>query len=359
MMEKIIKNELQKNNVKDNRSGLLDKITFRYFSGEKELGLNTALNGSYGYISVSLSNATAFSISLNGVIIFRANEQNTTIIPIRFCVGDVLKLNGVCSDLKILVSGAEFEYFEKNFILYPSNKFVLDCGGIKRIYSISSLTSESSSYTLDEEVECMEMISFKYNNCNYFARLICENDGVYLCTSMDNYATKTLINFDYDNLIIVGGNNANMLGIVYNLGSNLCVRWVNSSLSIGGENIIESVPEGFKDIKNIRVDDKSVAFAVSLFAGNTIVYYYTTRFIKILNIKSRKEQFCIVGGKLYNSYLDGYGICIKKYSINLSTSVLTLVSINKVDMADCVLIGSEGVKIEYNLIERYSTFANL
>ncbi len=359
MMEGFIKDELKKNNVKDNRSGTLDKITFKYFSGQKNLRLSTSLNGSYGYMCVSLSDAIDFSISLNGIVIFRAGEQNTAIIPIRFLVGDVLSFEGVCSNLKVLLSGAEFESFEKDFIMYPSNKLVTDCGGVKRIYLVTDLQNDSSLYTLDDEIGCLEIIGFRYNNSNHFARLICDDDNVYICTSVDNYTNKILINFDYEDLILVCGINENPLGLLYTFGSNLCVRWVSDNFDIGSENIIESISGGIKGLKNVRVDDNSLVFAVVLYNGNTIIYSYMTKFIKILSSKSRKGQFCIVDKNFYNYYLDGYGVCIKKYAMDSTTKQLTLVSIKKIDMADSAIIGNNGVKVECSLIERYVDFANL
>lgn len=359
MMESFIKDELKKNNVKDNRSGMLDKITFKYFSGQKDLKLSTSLNGSYGYLCVSLSNATNFSISLNGIMIFKADEQATTIIPIRFLAGDILRLDGVCNNLKLLLSGAEFECFEKDFAMYPTNKLVTDCGGVRRIYSMTTLQNDSSLYAMDEEIECLEIINFRYNNSNYFARLQSENGDVYLSTNMDNYVDKILINFDYDNLILVCGIASNILGIIYTFGSNLCVRWVDSNFSIGSENVIESISAGIKELKNVRVDNNSVAFAVVLYNGNTVIYYYKNEFIKILSTKSRKGQFCIVDKNLYNFYMNGYGVCVKKYSIDDTTKLLTLISIKQIDMADSVIIGDEGIKVEYNLIERYIAFADL
>lgn len=358
-MEQIIKNELQKNNVKDNYSGKFDKITFNHFSGEKRIKLNTKLNGIYGYICVSVDNANDFVIGVNGVTLYKANGKDSTIIPIRFFMDDYIEIWGQCDNLKILISGAEFEYFEKDLVMYGTNKYVADCGGVRQLYSFDTLKDDRSSYTLEEEFECLEIMEFRYNNLNYIAKLIEENDGVYLCTNMDNYTNKKLIDFDYDNLVLVNGNSNSVIGLIYNQGVNLYVKWVDSNLNIGSSNLIESIADGIREIRNIRVDNNSIAFATILGNGNTVVYFYNNKFLKILTTKSRKGKFCIVGGKLYFIYQSGYGVSIKVYMLNSSDYSAEITKSIFIDMADNAILDSSGIRVSYNLIERFVSFDEL
>lgn len=358
-MEQLIKNELQKNNVKDNYSGKFDKITFSHFSGEKKIRLNTKLNGIYGYICVSLDAPLDFKIGVNGVIIYKATDKDSTIIPIRFFVGDYIEIYGQCDNLKILISGAEFEYLEKDFVMYGAKKYVADCGGKKKIYSFDKLKYGKEDFLLEEEIDALEILEFKYNGLNYFAKIIEENTNVCLCTNMDNYSTKKIIDFEYDNLILVNGNDGNILGLVYNRGSSLYVRWVSTSLNIGSQSVIENVLDGIREIQNVRVDDSSVAFAITLNNGNTVVYFYQNKFIKIFTTKSRKGKFCIVANKMYYIYRSGYGLAIKVYNLGYTDFCAEITGSAFIDVADSIVIDDAGGLVEYNLIERYMGFDDL
>lgn len=359
MMEQIIKNELQKNNVRDNYSGKFDKITYTHFSGEKKIKLNTKLNGIYGYICVSVDNASDFKIGVNGVIIYKADSKDSTIIPIRFFMGDYVELFGQCDNLKILISGAEFEYFEKDFVMCGGAKYIADCGGTKRIYSFDKLKNGRDDYSLESEIECLEILDFKYNNLNHIATIIEENRNAYLCTNIDNYSMKKMIDFDYDNLILINGIGDNILGLLYNLDNSLCVRWVDSSLNLSSVNVIENVAYGITDIINVRVDDGSITFAITLNNGNVVLYFYDTKFLKIFTTKSRKGKFCIVDKKIYYIYHNGYGVAVKVYAFNSDNSSIVITNSIFIDVADNAIVDSSGILLEYNLIERFVSFDEL
>lgn len=355
MNEAKLKDELTKNNVKDNLSGKIDKLTFDYFKGEKVYDIKPNIDGAYGYMCVSIAEKSGIDICLGGVKIFDGLESVGTIIPLRFMSGDQISISGECKHLKILLSGADFEYLEDTYLLYRTKRYVEDCGGVHKIYSYDKLNLGKSSFSLEEVDDSLSVVEYEYGNDKYLAK-IKKNDGGYICTSMDNYTQKILLNFDYENLIVVGGRGENMLDIIYSKVGVVYARGVDGDGALLEPEIISSNLEGVVDLRQICSDGSTKAFEVVFASGISVVYIFSKGvYSQFFTTKRRKSNFCIVGNYIYHICKMGYDILIRKYLIDKNNARVNYVLAKNIVMADSAITDGSTIVAKNNLIERIYT----
>lgn len=366
MNERVLKDEFRKNNLKDNLSGKFDKITFERFKGEKVLKIKPKLDGSYGYMCVSISEKSDMEICLQGVKIFDGTKTSSTIIPLRFVVGDEVSISGECEGLKILISGAEFETEINNYLLFRSKKYIENCGGISRVYAYSSLNEGKSAFVLEEEDEFEDMIEFDYSGTTYLAK-IKNDDGGYICTNMDNYTHKISLDFDYDDLIVLGGSGNNLLDIVYALDTQIYVCGVDKNYTLLTPQIVSSGVDNIVDLVAIKSTSGEGGFVCKSKNGLCVVYInISNNYVPIFTTKSQKSHFCIVDDKLYYIYKKSYDMCIRKYEIDMENQKLNYLASRDILLSDSVITDGKYVIVDYNLISRIEpiwghtkTFLNL
>lgn len=356
MTERVLKDEFRKNNLKDNLSGKFDKITFSAFKGEKTLKIKPKLDGSYGYMCVSISEKSDIEICLQRVKIFDGTKTSSTIIPLRFVVGDEVTINGECEGLKILISGAEFETEINNYLLFRSKKHIENCGEISRVYAYSSLTEGKNAFVLEEEDSFEDMIEFDYSGTAYLAK-IKNDDGGYVCTNMDNYTNKILLDFDYDDLIVLGGSGNNLMDIVYALDTHIYVCGVDKNYTLLTPQIISSGADNIVDLIAIKSTTGESGFVCKGQNGLSIVYVnISNEYVPIFTTKSQKSHFCIVDDKLYYIYKKSYDMCIRKYEIDMENQKLNYLASRDIPLSDSAITDGETVLLDYNLNARVEKF---
>lgn len=356
MNERMLKDEFRKNNLKDNLSGKFDKITFNAFKGEKILKIKPKLDGSYGYMCVSISEKSDMEICLQGVKIFDGTKTSSTIIPLRFVVGDEVTISGECEGLKILISGAEFEDEINNYLLLRSKKYIENCGGVCRVYSFVSLDEGKKSFVFEEEDVFEEMIEFDYSGATYLAK-IKNDDGGYICTNMDNYTSKILLDFDYDDLVVLGGSGNNVIDIVYALGSKIYVCGVDKNYTLLTPQVVASVVDNIVDLVSIKSTNGVGGFVCKSKNGLSAVYInISNEYVPIFTTKSLKSHFCIVDKKLYYIYKKSYDVCIRKYEIDMENQTLDYLISKDIPLSDSAITDGKSVMIDYNLISRVQSF---
>lgn len=352
MNENRLKDEFRKNNIKDNLSGKLDKATFGVFKGEKVLKIKPTLDGAYGYMCVSISEKSGIEIYLQGVKIFDGTKNIGTIIPIRFMVGDTIKICGECEGLKVLISGAEFESETYNYLLPRSKKYIENCGGINRVYSYENLNLGKDTFVLDEEDAFADMVDFGYSGNIYLAK-IKNDDGGYICTNMDNYTNKISLDFDYDDLIILDGSGSNLIDIVYSLGGVIYLMSVDKSYTVSSPKIICNAIDRITELVAIKGSGICVGFECKYQNGTSVVYInVSNNYVPFFTTKSQKSHFCIVDNYFYHICKKFYGICIRKYEIDEEKERLNYVTSKDFPLSDSAITDGDFVLIDYNLMCR-------
>lgn len=353
MISSVIREELKKNRVQDNYSNKFEKIFFREYEGNNSYPLSIGADNSYGFLFVSCENPDSFRIGLNGVTVFEEKERFSKLVPIRYKNGDILTLDGRCKKLMVLLYGAEANFEKGDRTLYLSKKYIENCGDISKIYSFSDFTTGKDGFELINKEAIEGIGELEYNGEVYLCKIILEDSRAYLCTELDNFANKIMLNFEYDDIIITRGYGENVLTIVYLNNGNVYYRSVDSSLNIGEENIVTNNMDYVTKLISIDGDNSYPAFAINLANGNTSVYtFYLGKFCLLSSIKSRKGEFCIIGNNFYSIFASEYEYVIKKFQIASSFDGIMPISSRKITMADYVKIYDDICLVDYNLQER-------
>lgn len=353
MISSVIREELKKNRVQDNYSNKFEKIFFKEYEGNTSYTLNIDADNSYGFLFVSCEKPNSLKIALNGVIAFEESEKFSKLMPIRYKNGDVLTLEGSCENLMILLYGAEANFEKGDSVLYLSKKYIENCGDMSKIYSFSDFANGKEGFEFVRTESCRYISEFNLNGEVYLSKIILENDNAYLCTELDNFANKILLNFEYDDIIITRGYSDNILTIVYLRSGKIYYRGVDSSLNVGDENTLSDNMDYVTKLSGIDGDNSYPAFAINLANGNTNIYtFFLSKFRLLSSLKSRKGEFCIIGNYFYNIFASEYGYVIKKFQIAKNFDGIVPIASSKISMADYIKIYNNTCLIDYNLRER-------
>lgn len=353
MISSVIRDELKKNRVQDNYSNKFEKIFFREYEGNNSYPLSIGVDNSYGFLFVSCENPEVLKIYLNGVTVFEEKERFSKLVPIRYKNGDILTLDGKCKNLMVLLYGAEANFEKGDRILYLSKKYIENCGGVSKLYSFSDFATGKDGFELMNTEAIKSIGEFEYNGEVYLCKIILEDTRAYLCTELDNFANKTMLDFEYDDIIITRGYSENILTLVYLKNGKIYYRSVNSALNISDENIVANNMDYVTKLISIDGNNSYPAFAINLANGNTNIYtFYLSKFRLLSSIKSRKGEFCIIDNNLYSIFASEYGYVIKKFQIAGGHDGIMPISSSKITMADYVKIYDNICIVDYNLQER-------
>ncbi len=358
MIEGLIKDELKKNCVKDNLSGRFDKLTYRFHKGLSRHYIKSSLVGSYGYIYISIGNAENLNMYFNGLPIFSIDVGYSSLISLKFASGDYIEIEGDADYLTLQIYGAEFACRVRDKILYNSNIYLEDCGGVFMEYRYNTFTNGKETFDYLGTIEMIDLVEFKNGSSIQIAKLV-KKDKLYLCTNIDNYTTQYLCDFEYEKVILIPGFSEYLLGVVFINNSKLYMVGLGKDMSMGSIIEIET-GESVKDIHSISSNDMLPMFMVEYLNSTTGLYYHNnSRFIEILNTKSKKQDICIIDNFVYLVYKDNYDQMIKKYSLDKINFKVVPILQKRIILADCILIYDNFMMITYNYMERFVSIEDL
>lgn len=352
MMENFIREELKKNSVKDNMSGKFDKLSYKFHKGISKHFIKSSLIGSYGYIYVTIGSAENFNLYFNGLPIFNIESGYSSLISLKFTSGDYIEIEGDADCVTIQIYGAEFENKRRDKILYNSNIYLEDCGGMFIEYNYQTFLDGKKLFDYMGIVDAVDVVEFKYNSNTQIAKIM-KDDKLYLCTNIDNYTTKYLCDFDYDDVVLLPGFGSYLFGVAYIESGKIYISGFTRDFKIESPICVETV-EAVKGINYIVSNNMAAVFSAEYCNGNTGIYFYNgSGFIEILNIKSRKENICILDSEMYIDYKDGYDEIIKKYTFNNTMGKVSPVFQKRIILADNIMICDNTIMITYNFMERF------
>lgn len=353
MMDTYIKDELKKNKVKDNYSGRFDKLTYRKHKGTSIHKLKSSLDGSYGYIYISCENTSGLILSFNGVTVCDLLQKGNSLVSLKFGYSDVLEIKGEAECLIIHICGAEVISNKIDKILYSNSIYVEDIGGAVNLYNIANFQSGKESYSYVGEESLLDIIEFRNNGTNQIAKLI-KTDNLYLCTNMDNYSLKHLLDFDCEKAILLPYYGEYLVGVICLNKGKLYLSGLNNDLTIADFVDLNLDVGDINDIRVINSNNYSSAFVVDCANGNSIVYYYGGyRFMQIFATKYRKGSFCIIDNFLYFIHKENYDQIIRSYAINTDSYQVTPINFKRIILADDIKIKDNAIMVTYNLMERF------
>ena len=207
MIDNYLKEQLNRNKVLTNKSNKVDVVNYECFSGTASLGVS-AIGNSFGFIGIRAYGVEGYiKIFYNDDLIIEVNHDSDTLIPISFVKNAKIVVEGVCLRLAIYLEGAiflnnpkKYAISNKTFVVEAGNTFLYQYQDKNDILSLENLLRFDLGKT-----SCVQSIQI---DSNILTAKVVVTNGVYLSTSVDNYATSKKI-FDHADSVAFFQNIAN------------------------------------------------------------------------------------------------------------------------------------------------------
>lgn len=341
MTSNSFREQVRRNNLLDVYSNIVDSV---YIEKLKDTHIiETCLTcTSYCIVSIKLSVVNSeISFKINNQLLMKINDNSDRSIHIRLKKGDKIVLTGDGDGILIQISGAKFKHSIVSKKMPQVNKKII-FNSSANVYSLAD-ESFSGDITYDGDINCIFAQTYKSGD-DYYIGALRLNNGLYFCSSVDNYAKQTVLDnsTNISNAIFVRRSSGDM-NVVFLDSGGVQVKSFDSSLSsigqisivtmssrlplvlVASETYIDS-PRIFAVISEGEYID---VFRCENYANIQKIAEFRGKNIKIIE-KSNKVIFLV-----FKDYMVEYIDCTVDYT-NQNSNVLEMVTRETIDnIVDC------------------------
>lgn len=338
--------ELKKNKVLSNKSNKFAKLFIKGFTGEKELTIygNTYL--SYGYLKIETTNAVTLKVYYKDVLLSCVTGDKGVTIPIAIENNSKIKLVGNCDNLKVYLFGAKFYNENCNYLIPLKNMKVENAGNwFVRSYKDKTSFINGNFNNIASYKKLYSSQVVKLGDAIYHANLY-ENNGLYLCTDINNYNTNILIDTDVKSAIIMASD-LEKIYIVYIKNNQLLYKCVSKDLTVSESNMIYQnlnyFPIGFAPIEVYGFKHNIVSIKWNNGSGS-VFEILDDNFVNLLTFKGNIYKIQLFENEMIIVKIDDYGVSINQYNFHDSGVTLdNMKSSYKINVNDYYLIENSGL----------------
>lgn len=324
-MERLISEELLKNNVLMPSSQKINFLRFDNFDGVEAFKINGVTNLEFGVVYIKYSNAQNLEILYGNSKILFASGTSFNVIPLKIKKNQVLKMSGKADSIILELQNIESDLYSTLKLLPLNNKMVCRCGNTK-IYSYTDysdiLNSSMNVFEVDSGVLDCQLVSI--GGVLVIIKIKSDN-GVYCCSSMDNYTNKINIAEDSDSVSIVSNVKDDNIDIVYLRKSQIFYKTIDSNWNIG-EEISVFCDNQYKPKKllDVQIDAFGIPVFLVKFENGTLGVFvkefgkYILKIVKICD----NARLVIDGDIITLIIVYDYTVQIYKYKIVVADNLV-------------------------------------
>lgn len=310
-------------------------------------------------IFVKANGANNLKLKLNNTLILNCNGEVCSLVPIELKSDSELLILGECKNLKISLLGGYFDNFLNEYLI-PNLNYCVCFNGDCEILEYSNIEdvakNEMTLVNNMSNILCMQ--SYILNNVNYIGCIINDN-GVYYCTNLDNYANKIWLEDDVEDVVIAVSDTNNILYFVFVKDGKIYYQIFNSVNTLINKTEV-SCNDNLKAKKLIPIEyigKANITLFACCFDNNTIKLFllYNDIFTPILTLNGQKIRFVINDNILEVIIIEDYKVSILKYNIDISKDIKNILTkqrqVTKENCNNCLKVNSKYIFFNFENYE--------
>lgn len=316
------------NEVLTNRSNKLSRVSFEKIESEMSLKLQTNEKINFGYLLFDVKNPVGFEVYYDDNLILKINTGCQKVVPLMFGDDSELKFKGTCGELEISVYGAILKY-DYGINLLPLKNCIVKKSDKTNVYSYTSaldIVNNNLTSVLEFDQTFLDIQVVKLGGVLNFVYLLKNDNGVYLYSQSNNYASPILISATAKMATIVPNDSGEGFIVVLSHGADIKYVTVYSDLTISQVYSFSlSTPSTINSFCKLEVlQFGRRVFGVNLDDNTMTLCCFANGKLNELTTKNSVKSRIIVDGNIVKIVvLDGYLISTYKYEMNYNNAKIS------------------------------------